>query len=91
MSSNHDNQHDRPGHPKGRKIFIDKRRYRAPKELMTGAELRALADPPVGPDRDLWLDVVDALDDLVGDETVIDLDRCDRFFTVPKLITPGTR
>ena len=86
---NQNQHHGHHGHGKGRKVFIDKKRYRAPKDKMTGTELRALAEPPIGADRDLWLDVVDALDDLVQDDVEVDLDRCDRFFTVPRLITPG--
>lgn len=53
-----DHTHDDEGHGHathdGVPIIIDDKHYRAPKETMTGAELRRLAQPPIGADRDLF-------------------------------------
>lgn len=74
---------------RGVAIFIDGKSYEAPKKEMTGAEIRGLAKPPVGPDRDLWLEGPKGLDKLVGDNELVHLVPDTRFFTVPKVINPG--
>lgn len=71
-------------------ILIDGRRVLAPRGSTNGAELRQLTDPPVGADRDLWLDREGALDDLIEDNETVELRPQMRFFTVPKIINPGT-
>ncbi len=71
------------------RIFIDKERIRAPQQALTGAEIRELTDPPIGDDRDLWLDVPDALDELVEDQAEIEIRKGLRFFTVSRHINPG--
>ena len=70
-------------------IYIDGTKYHAPARELTGAQVRALATPPVGEDRDLWLDVPDELDELIGDEQIVSLKPNMRFFTVPRVINPG--
>lgn len=80
---------DRPGAPGKVPILIDGRRVLASRGSHTGAELRQLTDPPIGPDRDLWLDREGALDDLVEDEESVHLRPQMRFFTVPRVINPG--
>jgi hypothetical protein len=71
-------------------ILIDGTRYVAPQREMTGALLRALPSPPIGPDRDLWLDVDGGLDRVIGDDETVELQPQMRFFTVPKVINPGS-
>lgn len=70
-------------------IFIDGAKYHATAKELTGAQIRALATPPVAEDRDLWLDVVDKLDELVEDDQIVRLDAKMRFFSVPREINPG--
>lgn len=70
-------------------IYIDGAKYHAEGDRLTGAQLRTLASPPVGSDRDLWLDIVDELDQLIEDDRVVELDTNMRFFTVPRVINPG--
>lgn len=72
-------------------ILIDGARYIAPHHEMTGAQLRALTTPPIGPDRDLWLDVDGGLDRIIEDGAVVELHPQARFFTVPRVINPGRR
>lgn len=75
--------------PEKVQIFIDGTKYKATSPDMTGAQLRALATPSIGEDRDLWLDIVDKLDELVEDDRVIHLQERMRFFSVPRVINPG--
>lgn len=70
-------------------IFIDGQKYIAPSREMTGRELRGLASPPIGDDRDLWRDAAGDLDELVQDNAVVELEPQTRFFTVPRVINPG--
>lgn len=70
-------------------ILIDGTRYIAPRREMTGAQLRTLTTPPIGADRDLWLDVDGGLDRVVADGDVVELHPQMRFFTVPRVINPG--
>lgn len=85
-------QHDLPVDAPGRvPILIDGTRYVAPSRQMTGAQLRALPEPPIGVDRDLWLDVDGGLDRVIGDDEAVDLEPQTRLFTVPKVINPGSR
>ncbi|MGI8939740.1 MAG: hypothetical protein ACR2JF_16300 [Iamia sp.] len=72
-------------------ILIDGVKVHAPRGTLTGAEIRSLVDPPVGADRDLWLDREGTLDDLVDDDEKIGLRPQMRFFTVPRVINPGAR
>ncbi len=71
-------------------ILIDGTRVHAPRGSLTGKEIRQLVDPPIGDDRDLWLDREGSLDDLVEDDEVVKLTPNMRFFTVPKVINPGS-
>lgn len=70
-------------------ILIDGHRIIAPSRRMTGTQLRALPQPPIGQDRDLWLDAAGGLDQLVADDEVVDLEPQTRLFTVPRIINPG--
>jgi len=73
-------------------IIIDEHPYPAPKEEMTGVELRLLARPPIGPDRDLFEVKPGPADDLkVGDDDVVHLKPGTHFYSAPKTINPGDR
>ncbi len=57
---------------------------------MTGAELRALAEPDVGADRDLFRVVPGPGDDVkVGDLEAVGLEPGMHFYSAPKTINPG--
>ena len=60
-----------------------------PRGTPDGRALRAVPSPPVSTERDLWLDVVDELDKLIGSDEVVALENNMRFFTVPRVINPG--
>lgn len=70
-------------------ILIDGKKILAPRGELSGAELRQLTSPPIGEDRDLWLDREGTLDDLVEDGEIVKLAPQMRFFTVPRVINPG--
>ena len=79
----HDGRHEHP------EIVIDDKEYRAPDEEMTGNQLRNLAEPHIGEDRDLWLEVPHGHDELIADTKVVRLRDHMRFFSTPKHINPG--
>ena len=71
-------------------IRIDHKPYKAPKEAMTGLELRALAEPHISEDYDLWLEHPGPEDDIkVGDNQTIHLKPGMHFYISPKTINPG--
>jgi hypothetical protein len=87
MDDNHGGGHDGPEFTP---IVIDDKEYKAPKEKMTGAELRALANPPIGKDRDLFLTVPGPADDKkIGDTEVVELKPGMHFYSAPGTINPG--
>lgn len=70
-------------------IFIDKQKVEVSSDSATGAEVRALIHPPIGPDRDLYLVVSGGEDDLIEAAQVVRLKPGTKFMSVPRLITPG--
>ena len=70
-------------------IVIDSKKYRAPARVMTGAQLRRLADPNIGPDFDLWQEIPGDEDNLVGDDERIKLADGMGFFSSSCEINPG--
>jgi len=71
-------------------IQIDHAPYKAPRTPMTGAEIRALAEPPIGVDRDLFRVVPGPADDVkVGDQDPVNLEPGMHFYSAPKTINPG--
>lgn len=77
------------GKPAKTVIHIDKKKYDAPKERMTGAELRELPEPDIGADRDLWQVRPGDEDNLIDGTEAIDLKDGMHFFTAPSTINPG--
>jgi hypothetical protein len=77
-------------HAHGIEIRIDHKVYSPPKSRMTGAELRALAQPPIGSDHDLWLESPGPTDDTkVGDTLEIHLKSGMHFYISCTSINPG--
>jgi hypothetical protein len=71
-------------------INIDHKPLKAPKTPMTGPELRALAVPPIGPDRDLFRVVPGPADDIkIADSEEVDLAPGMHFYSAPTSINPG--
>jgi len=77
-----------PEHPI--QIIIDKKHYTAPQPVMTGAEVRQLAQPPIGSERDLWLVVPGKGDDeRIGNDQQVPLKSGMHFYSAPSTINPG--
>lgn len=70
-------------------IVIDGKKYRAIARIMTGAQLRRLANPNIGPEYDLWQEVPGADDNLVGDKERIKLRDGMGFYSSSCEINPG--
>ena len=71
-------------------IKIDKENFHVESERMTGAELRQLPTPAIGPDRDLFLiKPGPAEDERIADDQVVELKDGMHFFTAPSTINPG--
>jgi hypothetical protein len=70
-------------------IHIDRKRYDAPRRTLQGSELRALARPPIGADRDLWQEVPGGEDRLVEDDDAIAVTNGMHFYSSPATINPG--
>jgi hypothetical protein len=87
----HEHTPDEKPHPDhGISITIDRKPYKAPKTPMTGAEIRALAAPPIGPDRDLYLEVHGrGQDRLIRDDESVQLENGTHFYSAPKTVNPG--
>lgn len=76
--------------PHGTPIKIDGKQYFAPKSPMTGAEIRLLAQPPIGPDQDLYLEVHGQGDDpKIADTQPVDIKPGLMFYGSPREINPG--
>lgn len=70
-------------------IRIDREHFKVSQPVLTGAQLRALPAPDIGPDRDLF-EIVPGGSDLKIEaaDTVAMRDGL-RFFTAPAQINPG--
>lgn len=71
-------------------IQIDRMHYQVDAGALTGAELRALPDPDIGSERDLFLVVPGGQDQKVSDDESVSLKSGMRFFTAPGQINPGS-
>jgi hypothetical protein len=71
-------------------IKIGKEPVKAPREEMTGSELRALVNPPIPATLDLWLEVPGGDDDRIEDGEIVRLKPGMHFFTAPSTINPGS-
>jgi Multiubiquitin len=70
-------------------IIIDRRPYEAPDNPMTGTQLRQLAKPIIGADRNLYLEKHGTDDVLISDSQEVELHPGMVFFSVPKKINEG--
>ena len=70
-------------------IQIDRVHYKVEALSMTGAQLRALPNPPIPAERDLFLVVPGGPDRKITDAETVVLHNGARFFTAPGQINPG--
>jgi len=87
--SEHTSPETHERHEKTFSIHIDGKHYVALKSPMTGSELRALARPPIGVDRDLFLEVHHGDDLKIEDAQKVQIKNGEKFYSAPKTINPG--
>lgn len=93
MSDSHQPETDggpaRPDHHKTFEIKIDRTSYKVEQGTLTGADLRRLPEPDIGPDRDLFEVVPGGSDRKIEADTQVEMRNGLRFFTAPAQINPG--
>ena len=75
--------------PKAFQIRIDRDHYTVETEQLTGRQLRALPEPDIGLERDLFEVVPGGSDKKIELDTVVEMRNGLRFFTAPAQINPG--
>jgi hypothetical protein len=68
-------------------IHIDKKEFRAPKNPMTGRELKELGGVPTN--YDLWHKIPGKDDQRVADDESVQLKNGDHFYSAPSTLNPG--
>jgi len=84
------NQTETEKKPHSFNIKIDRDHFEVTKETMTGAELRALPTPPIGPELDLFEVVPGGTDRKLANADPVEIKNGMRFFTAPAQINPGS-
>lgn len=73
-------------------IHIDNKVYKVNEETITGAQLRSLAQPSIGAERDLYEEVPGSGDDLkIEDSDSVNLKNGMHFYSTPTTINPGNK
>jgi hypothetical protein len=70
-------------------IQIDREHFTVHQQALTGAQLRQLPAPPIGPDRDLFEVVPGHPDRKIENDEPVEMHDGLRFFTAPAQINPG--
>ncbi len=79
-----------PGQPRQEfHIQIDREHFTVSQPVLTGAQLRQLPNPPIGPDRDLFEVVPGRPDRKIANDELVEMHDGLRFFTAPAVINPG--
>lgn len=77
------------GGPTKFQIRIDRDHFEVTQVTLTGVDLRALPDPPIGPERDLFEVVPGGSDIKIESAAAVEMRNGLRFFTAPAQINPG--
>lgn len=72
-------------------IDIDHDKFRVPEGTLTEAELRALPEPDIAADRDIWEDRPGHRDRKILPGETVEVRNGQRFFTAPGQINPGSQ
>lgn len=88
-AKNGNGDHSKPDKDKKFVIKIDRAEYKVSQETLTGAELRQLPNPDIGPDRDLFEVVPGGSDIKIEASAQVTMRHGLRFFTAPAQINPG--
>ena len=77
------------GGPPHFQIRIDRDHYTVTQAALTGVQLRALPNPDIGSDRDLFEVVPGGSDIKIENDALVEMRSGLRFFTAPAQINPG--
>lgn len=66
---------------RARTIFLDKVAYQVRAAVISEADLRGLPTPPIGPERGVWKDIPDDIDDPLTPGELVRVTDGDRFFS----------
>lgn len=81
---------EKPKKPKTYNIKIDRDHFKVAHDSLTGAQLRALPDPDLGSDVDLYLEGRGGDEDrVIGDDSSVPMDNGLHFFSAARTINPG--
>ncbi|MGY3488156.1 hypothetical protein ACVW1C_006039 [Bradyrhizobium sp. USDA 4011] len=80
---------ERPDRSKTFEIKIDRTTHKVSEPVLTGAQLRRLPEPDIGPDRDLFEVVPGGSDLKIEADAMVEMRNGLRFFTAPAQINPG--
>jgi hypothetical protein len=83
-----DKEHEERQHPYD--IKIDRTEFKVKEHFRTGAQLRALPHPAIGPEFDLFEVVPGGSDEKIADTQEVKMRDGLRFFTAPAQINPGS-
>jgi hypothetical protein len=72
-------------------IQIDRQHIKVTAEMLTGAQLRQLPNPPIAQDRDLFEVVPGGSDLKIANDQSVKMRDGLRFFSAPSHINPGVR
>lgn len=70
-------------------ILIDRTEYKVAAAELTGAQIRALPNPDIGPEFDLWIEVPNGEDRKIANDQVVKLKNGTHFFSSHSHINPG--
>jgi multiubiquitin len=82
-------QNKPPKPPKKITIHIDRKPFKVDAPSLTGAQIRALPEPDIGSDYDLWLEVPGGEDERIEIDQVVRLKDGMHFFSAHSHINPG--
>lgn len=80
-------QHPEAGKPELITIYIDRKPYQHSVTTVTPAEIRRIAHPPIPEDKQVWLDVLDDLDQVLAEGQPVELGDGMHFFSDLPAIT----
>lgn len=70
-------------------IILDHKQYKVPPGTTTGSKLRALPNPPLSADLDVWEEVPGGDDIKIGDNQAVPIKPGSHFYSAPRTINPG--
>lgn len=70
-------------------IHIDRKHYKTDAEVLTGVDLRKLAEPDITAEYDLWLEVPGGVDRIIADDEKVKIKDGLHFHSIQRNTNPG--